>query len=134
MCEHCAGFETERFFSLEDFAAFEKAFEKKLLDGTFVRVVNSSQLAQNSYETTYQCTYCGTYWVLSPPEGEWQGYFLPEDQLADDYEQVEAHTFQVDSKKNNNSCGCCLGMFLLLIGLIVYGIYSIFDFIIDFLF
>jgi hypothetical protein len=133
MCEHCEPFETERFFSEEDFMAFQKAFEKKLLDGTFVRVVNATQLAQNSLETTYQCTHCGTYWVLSPPENDWQGYFLPENQLTDDYEQTESQTFQMSSKFNKG-CGCCLGMILLLIGLIVYVIFSIFDFALDLFF
>ena len=128
------------FFSDQEFAAFEKAFEKKSLDGTFIRVVNSNQLSQNSLETTFECTHCHTDWVLSAPDGDWQGYFLPNDRLT------EYNEYEYDSPKNDNNvfranfnsgkkgCGFCLILFLLFIGLIVYLIYSVFDFILDLLF
>ncbi|MEM6719790.1 MAG: hypothetical protein AAF611_10765 [Bacteroidota bacterium] len=142
MCEHCAGFLTERFFSAEDYAAFEKALGKKLVDGTFIRVINSNQLPQNTQETVFQCTHCGTEWVLSVPDFKdgWQGYFLPNDQLAAyEYEEVEDTsrrndgTFQTTLKSGQKGCGFCLLMLLALIILIFYIIYSFFRFIFDFI-
>lgn len=140
MCEHCAGFSTERFFSEDDFAAFEKALGKKLLDGTFIRVVHSGQLTQNTQETIFQCAQCDTEWVLSVPDFEdgWQGYFLPNDQLAAyEYEEYEdtsrnAGTFQTSFQGGKKGCGFCLGLFLLLTVFIIYIIYSFFRFIFDF--
>ncbi len=137
MCEHCSGFSTERFFSEQDFAAFEKALGKKLVDGTFVRVVHPNQLAQSSLETTFQCTHCDTDWILSLPEGDWQGYFLPNDQLTEYEEfnyQSEQNTFQTNFKNGKRSCGCCLGLFLGLVVLIIYTVYSFFDFILGIFF
>ncbi|MCH2194613.1 hypothetical protein [Kordia sp.] len=139
MCEHCSGFATERFFSHQDFAAFEKAFEKKCLDGTFIRVVNSNQIAQDTSETTFECTHCNTDWVLSTPENDWQGYFLRENQLVayDNYEYESTNnntTFRANFKGQKGNCGCCLAIFLGLLALIIYIIYSVFDFILDMLF
>ncbi|WP_298509529.1 hypothetical protein [uncultured Kordia sp.] len=144
MCEHCSGFATERFFSHQDFAAFEKAFEQKCLDGTFVRVVNSNQISQNSLETTFECTHCNTDWILSAPENSWRGYFLPENRLAtnnDTYEYESTNnntfnnnTFQANFNGKKGNCGCCLAMFLGILALIIYLIYSVFDFILDLLF
>ncbi|MEM6685078.1 MAG: hypothetical protein AAF617_04710 [Bacteroidota bacterium] len=145
MCEQCAGFLTERFFSKEDFAAFEKAFEKKLLDGTFIRIIQPNQLAQNTEETTFQCTHCGTEWVLSAPDFEegWQGYFLPNDQLATyaEYEEAPQNntsfgngTFQTTLKGGQRGCFFCLGLFVAIIALIIYIIYSVFDFILGLFF
>jgi hypothetical protein len=136
MCQHCSRFATERFFSDEDFAAFEKALGKKLVDGTFVRLVNPNQIAQNAGETTFQCSYCGTDWVLSVPEGDWQGYFLPENQLAEyeEYEQPNPQnqsTFQTTIKGGQKGCGFCLALFFVVLALIIYIIYSVFDFVWD---
>lgn len=138
MCEHCSGFATERFFSAQDFVAFEKALGKKLVDGTFVRLINSNQLAESSLETTFECTHCGTQWILSPPDGEWQGYFLPNDQLAAyeefNHQSEQQRTFQTNFKGSKGNCGCCLGMFLGLVTLIIYIVYSFFDFILGIFF
>ncbi|WP_162819761.1 hypothetical protein [Kordia sp. SMS9] len=119
--------------------AFEKALEKKLVDGTFVRIVNTNQLAQSSLETTFQCTHCDTEWILSVPDtdSEWQGYFLPNDQLTEyeeyDY-QSEQSTFQTNFKGGKGNCGCCLGLFLGFVFLIIYIVYSFFDFILGLFF
>lgn len=142
MCEHCSGFLTERFFSKEDYVAFEKALGKKLLDGTFIRVVRPNQLAQSSEETIFQCTHCGTEWVLSAPDFEdgWQGYFLPNDQVAtyeyEEYEETSRNdsTFKTSFKGGQKGCGFCLLLILALIAFIIYIIYSIFDFILGLLF
>lgn len=141
MCEHCSSFATERFFSDQDFTAFEKAFEKKSLDGTFIRVINSNQISQNSQETTFECTHCHTDWVLSVPDGDWQGFFLPNDRLTEynEYEYDSSNNngnnvFKANFNGNKGNCGCCLVLFLLFVGSIFYGIYSVFDFILDLLF
>ena len=68
MCEHCTPLAKNTFPSEQDFISFEKVLEAKSIDGTFIRVIDTDELEHNTRKSTYQCTFCGTDWVLSVPE------------------------------------------------------------------
>jgi hypothetical protein len=136
MCEHCTPLTTQKFPSEQDFISFQKVLKTKLVDGTFIRVITAEDLP---LEPRYQCTFCNTDWVLSVPERSIRGYFLPEQRIVE-YENNETNnnfeTFQGKAfqGKRSKNCGCCLGMILLFLGLIIYGLYSLVSFLFDLLF
>lgn len=131
MCEHCTPLTTENFSSQKDFKTFEKVLETKCVDGTFVRVVNADETENRLFEDNYQCTFCGTDWVLSIDENSWRGYFLPVEGITM-REPIETNSrFETFQGKRSKNCGCCLGMIFLFIALILYLIYEFSSFVID---
>jgi len=139
MCKHCTPLTVKNFFSQEDFGDFDKILQAKCVDGTFVRVVNSDETKNSMYNDKdfYQCTFCETDWVLFFESRSERGYFLPLDGVTT-YENNQTNeangnfkTFQV---KRSKSCGCCLLLILLFLGLIIYGLYSLIAFLFDLLF
>ncbi|QHI37685.1 hypothetical protein IMCC3317_30660 [Kordia antarctica] len=134
MCEHCTPLTAKNFSSQKDFKTFEKVLETKCVEGTFVRVVNANETENKSLEDNYQCTFCGTDWVLSIDEGSWRGYFLPVEGVTvfEDHQTNETNSrFETFQGKRSKNCGCCLGMIFLFIALILYLIYSFASFVID---
>lgn len=131
MCEHCTPLTKLRFPSKRDFISFKKKFKAKLVDGTFIQVINSDETEHTSLESTYQCTFCSIDWVLSLPKNVWRGYFLPEESIVKYEDNEPSSNFKTFQGK---SCGGCLLMILLLLALIIYGLYSLVAFLFDLLF
>lgn len=127
MCQYCTRYQVRSFPTEADFNAFLTILDAKCNDGTFIRFLASDNTEDISYESIYQCSYCNDEWVLSIPDDSWRGYFLPENQT---YFEDEADT-NISVKSKGKGCGCCLLMFLGLVALIIYIIYSFFDFLLN---
>ncbi|WP_046754932.1 hypothetical protein [Kordia jejudonensis] len=126
-CERCLPFRRYEFANENDFYTFEESLDTE----TFIRVVSTDEMDENFPEVTHQCTFCNEDWVLSFPERSWRGYFLPATEAP---KRRTPFVFESNSTKKSPNCGCCLGMIFLVIALIIYVIYSFFDFLIDLIF
>lgn len=138
MCEHCTPFTVKDFSSQQDFRSFKNTLDAACIDETFIRVINADETARFNNRETYQCTFCETDWTLFIDTRSWHGSFLPAQGVTvfednETYEESDT-TFKTFQGKSNKNCGCCLLMFLLFLGLIVYGLYSLVSFLLDLLF
>jgi len=140
MCEHCTPFTTKDFSSQQDFGDFYETLEAACINETFIRVVNADETGNVHHKETYQCTFCETDWVLYVHKRAWNGSFLPTAEVTvyEEHQTDESNTtfetFKTFQGKSNKNCGCCLLLFLVLLGSIVYGLYSLVSFLFDLLF